>query len=244
MIHYIVGLDVATDPKKRFISLAKYNGNSLSLVWVSDGNDQPKLTDDVIHALRSGDKVLFALDAPLGWPASLGQELASHSAGSRLKYTPDEMFRRSTDRFIKEKINKQPLDVGADRIARTAYAALKIINELSAEIQVPILLAWSADIEKIGAIEVYPAATLIAHGRSASGYKGPDGRTARESILTWLAKSAEMSTELQTLLVSNDNALDSAICALAGQDFLLGNCYEPIDLALAKKEGWIWVKNM
>lgn len=44
------------------------------------------------------------------------------------------------------------------------------------------------------------------------------------------------------ILLSDDNALDSAICVLAGQDFLLGHCADPTDPALAKKEGWIWVR--
>lgn len=42
-------------------------------------------------------------------------------------------------------------------------------------------------------------------------------------------------------IVATDDALASVVCALAGYDFLNSKCYEPEDLELAKKEGWIWV---
>jgi predicted RNase H-like nuclease len=244
MASVIIGIDVATDPKKRYISFATFNEHKVSLDWVADGNDQPKLVADISQALKRNEKVLLALDAPLGWPAPLGQALTSHSAGNSLNHPPNDMFRRSTDRFIKEKINKQSLDVGADRIARTAHAALSFINEISKSIKAQIPLAWDISIETISAIEVYPAATLIVHGMIDRGYKGRDGEMARDAILSKLLETIVVSTDQRKLLLSNDNALDSVICVLAGQDFLHGSCYAPVDLALAKKEGWIWVKNM
>jgi hypothetical protein len=36
------------------------------------------------------------------------------------------MFRRTRDVFIPQKLKKTPLDVGANRIARSAYAALAV----------------------------------------------------------------------------------------------------------------------
>jgi hypothetical protein len=47
------------------------------------------------------------------------------------------MFRRTTDLFIQQKLKKTPLDVGADRIARTAYAALAILGTLRVELGMP-----------------------------------------------------------------------------------------------------------
>jgi hypothetical protein len=240
MDHTIVGVDVATDEKKRFISVASYRNNTITLKWVGDGNEKERLYSEIASLIRT-EKVLLALDAPLGWPAALSHILGNHAAGSRLDAHPDKMFRRATDDFIKEKIDKRPLDVGADRIARTAHAALSLLSELRTHIQKPIPLAWEVEFDSVTAIEVYPAATLIAHGRSASGYKGKEGRQARTEILSWLTKSMVVSADQRNLLLSNDNALDSALCVLAGRDFLLGNCYLPPDLDLAKKEGWIWV---
>ena len=39
-----------------------------------------------------------------------------------------------------------------------------------------------------------------------------------------------------------DDALDAPVCFIAWVDLLRGEVYEPADLALAKKESWIWVK--
>jgi hypothetical protein len=45
-------------------------------------------------------------------------------------------------------------------------------------------------------------------------------------------------------LESSDDALDAAICVLAGLDFLRGEVYKPKDFPLAKEEGWIWVREV
>ncbi|TXL04706.1 hypothetical protein BMR07_11825 [Methylococcaceae bacterium CS1] len=78
-----------------------------------------------------GSTQLLAIDAPLGWPVSLGQELFNHVAGGILNTEANTLFRRDTDRFIKEKTGKLPLDVGADRIARTAHTALQLLNTIT-----------------------------------------------------------------------------------------------------------------
>jgi hypothetical protein len=71
----------------------------------------------------SQDPVLIAIDAPLGWPKPLAETLINHSAGMPIETPANAMFRRITDVFIQTRLGKRPLDVGADRIARTAYAA-------------------------------------------------------------------------------------------------------------------------
>lgn len=60
----------------------------------------------------------------------MGQALNYHYAAEGVSIGPNDLFRRETYRFIKRNVGKQPLDVGADRIARTAHAALKVIEEL------------------------------------------------------------------------------------------------------------------
>jgi len=61
-------------------------------------------------------------------------------------------------------------------LARTAHEALCLLEELRYETGRPIELAWSHELAPgIHAIEVYPAATLIAHGMTAHGYKGARG---------------------------------------------------------------------
>jgi hypothetical protein len=63
---------------------------------------------------------LDAIDAPLGWPKPLAETLIDHRAGLPIETPANAMFRRTTDLFIQRKLKKTPLDVGADRIARTA----------------------------------------------------------------------------------------------------------------------------
>jgi hypothetical protein len=58
----------------------------------------------------------------------LAETLIIHRAGMSLETPADPMFRRTTDVFIQRTLKKTPLDVGADRIARTAYATLAILG--------------------------------------------------------------------------------------------------------------------
>ena len=76
------------------------------------------------------------------------------------------------------------LDVGADRIARTAYTALAILGKLRTELGIPIPLAWTpTDVLPVAAIEVYPAATLVAHQIRSTGYKKRDQTVERREIV-------------------------------------------------------------
>lgn len=72
----------------------------------------------------------------------MGAMLVGHEAGKPITVQANQFFRRRTDVYIKERLSQQPLDVGADRIARTAHRALMIIVELGAGFPQPIDLAW------------------------------------------------------------------------------------------------------
>jgi predicted RNase H-like nuclease len=165
----IIGIDCATDPKKVGIALADCDEGKCALVAVELGESQELLAQKIASWLPSSGPALLALDAPLGWPASLGPALVQHVAGELVGQNPNLLFRRGTDRFIKAEIGKQPLDVGADRIARTAQAALRLVGDIRELTGHPIPLAWSPEIpDGPAAIEVYPSATLTAYGLPAS----------------------------------------------------------------------------
>jgi hypothetical protein len=84
-------------------------------------------------------------------------------------------------------IDKQPLDVGADRIARTAHAALRLLQELRERTHMSIPLAWDRNFKpEVQAIEVYPAGSLKSYGIRHSGYKGNDGRANRAEIVQYI----------------------------------------------------------
>jgi predicted RNase H-like nuclease len=240
----VIGIDCATDPKKVGIALADCDEGRCALVAVELGESQELLARKIASWLPPSGPALLALDAPLGWPASLGPALVQHVAGEPLGQNPNLLFRRGTDRFVKEEIGKQSLDVGADRIARTAVAALRLVADVRKLTGHPIPLAWSREIPGPAAIEVYPAATLTAHGLRASGYKKPRDEKQRAEILQGLGERLEIPPELRDLPRSNADALDAAVCVLAGCDFIRGRALPPPDLDEAKREGWIWVSKM
>jgi len=123
---------------------------------------------------------------------------------------------------------------------------LELLHKLRARTGQEIPLAWKPSlISRACAIEVYPAATLLAHDIKAQGYKQKDAQNACQSLLGQLKGKLSLPSDPTSLkyLQSNADALDAAICILAGVDFLRGEVIEPTDLKLAKKEGWIWVRS-
>ena len=114
-----------------------------------------------------------------------------------------------TDVEIKQRLGKQPLEVGANLIARTAVAALMLLDEIRRSTWRPIPLAWAPkETERWRAIEVYPAATRIAHG-------APDIGGSLEGLDELLDCSAVLPA-----LAQSEDTVDAAVCALAAADFL------------------------
>lgn len=235
----IIGVDCATRDKKVGLACGRLSAGRVQVLDVRVGDRAGSVLEHLVKSCVRGEPTLLALDAPLGWPAALGAALAEHTAGSHIPVEPNSLFRRKTDACIKEKLGHQPLDVGADRIARTTHSALRILNELSKRLSTPIPLAWVPQITGIAAIEVYPAATLAAYNIAARSYKKPTEESAREAILQRLQKLITVQCSTDTLL-QNADGLDAVVCVLAGADFLRGDAYPPDDYALAAKEGWIW----
>jgi hypothetical protein len=167
---------------------------------------------------------------------------SDHFAGRPLSVLPDELFRRKTDRYIKDETGKTPLDVGADRIARTAYAALKPLGGIGNHIGKTIPMAWSPDFDDIAAIEVYPAATLKVLGIRSSGYKLKNQDGERSEMLKALSDWVKVG-EHASDLVENPDVLDAVVCVVAGMDFISGKAKHPPDKKLAEREGWIWVRS-
>ena len=237
----IIGIDCATDPKKVGLARVELQGSACALTHAEVGSSREGLVARIVEWLPTRGGALLALDAPLGWPAALGRTLVTHQAGTAVEPAPNEMFRRTTDRYVKQHSNKQPLDVGADRIARTAHNALTLLEEIRTRTGKTVPLAWSPAVEELAAIEVYPAATLCQHGLPESQYKKPDQGERRRDIVRGLKAKLEIPQPVSSALECNADVLDAAVCILAGVDFLSGRALPPTDLALAKEEGWIWI---
>jgi Protein of unknown function (DUF429) len=242
MTQCVIGIDCAVDPKSVAVASGLLSGDRLTLRDVKLCSSDCLPGPTAAQYARGRNDVLFTLDAPLGWPQALGPALSRHEAGRPLEPSANRLFRRETDGFIRKNIGKQSLDVGADRIARTAKDALDLLQSLGGYIGIPVELAWHESDRGPRAIEVYPAATLKAHGIRASKYKKPNEVDARRTILNSLRERMDIEGDGQILL-SSSHALDAAVCVLAGADFLRGLSFRPTDLLTSRKEGWIWVRD-
>lgn len=237
----IIGVDCATVPSRTGLARAVRTADGWHLLDVQTCSDAVRPEAVVANWLSDEPRSLLAVDAPLGWPAELGETLAPHNAGEALSVPPARMFRRATDRFVHERLHKKPLDVGADKIAHTAWAALRLLGELRGSTGHDLPLAWSAAAPSLPAvIEVYPAATLMSHRLPSTSYKAP-GSAARTAIQEFINRRLTTTGDVNALSVG-EHALDAVLCVVAGLDFLAGTCYEPEEKSVARREGWIWVK--
>ena len=238
----VIGIDCATDPKKIGISFGFYRNSEMTITNTIVSKDFTTMYRYLFDYINKNDDILIAMDAPLGWPSSMGHALYNHNAGDPIQIESNNMFRRETDRFIKRKIGKQSLDVGADRIARTAHSALNIIDEIRKHTNREVTLVWDeTDIRGVNLIEVYPAATLDCYNIVSKGYKESNKYDVRKVIIEALSNHIIIETN-RDMILHNADALDSVICLLAAKDFIMGNVLYPDNIELAKKEGWIWVK--
>jgi predicted nuclease with RNAse H fold len=237
----LLGIDVATVEAKVGLAFGEYGGDRIVLREAVAGTRARPPAAIVCEWLRGAPgPVLLAIDAPLGWPRSLASSLAAHRAGQSIPTHPNDMFRRTTDRFIHQTMGKLPLDVGADRIARTAHAALKLLGEIRERLDAPIPLAWTpTPFTGIAAIEVYPAATLVAHGTLSSRYKRVSQKPERRRILRDLEGRIRIGSCAE-LLEEKPDVLDAAVCLVAAADFLSGRAIAPKHREIAVREGWIW----
>lgn len=257
----IIGIDFSTDPKKTGFALGQYDRAECRILDAQSGTTQEEDIDLLHRWLGNESRALLAIDAPLGWPSSLGPALVKHRAGQVLTADPsllerghdlcdrNQLFSRRTDKVVWSNTRQKPMDVGADRIARTAHAALHFLQTVARGPSGSIPLAWDwTGIDEVSAIEVYPAATLAAHGLPHSGYKGPTNPGKRDEIIGKLRERQilrfEMGSDIRqdSAIRNDDNILDAVVCVLAGVDFLAGLAIGPGegDRDLANREGWIW----
>lgn len=234
----VIGIDCATDPKNVGLALCTITDGRPQLREVATGKTWLAIDEQV--AAWTTTPTLLALDAPLG------ESLHSHTAGAAFERTPNAMFRRSTDDAIAQRLGKRPLDVGSDRIARTAHVALSFLGRLRKRLDASIPLAWKpGQLEGVAVIEVYPAGTLAARNLPHSGYKGSKdaASTLRQQLTTAISPDLSVDEHASELMVATDHALDAVLCVSAGVDFLSGDGVPPSDLSLARQEGWIWVRS-
>jgi predicted RNase H-like nuclease len=241
----IIGIDCAVDENNIGVAVGDYTDGGCTITKLPVRKQGETIAQMVSDFIQQSERTLLALDAPLGWPSSMGKALIDHAAGSVIQVKPDTLFRRATDRFVKNHFGKQPLDVGADRIARTALAALDLLVHIRELKKSEIPLAWEPNLtEGVAVIEVYPAGSLTVYGFPATGYKKKNQKGVRQEILSCLRGCIQLHPDLDVGIAEKDaNTLDAIICVLAGTDFLAGKAKAPSPEMLedARKEGWIWI---
>lgn len=248
----LIGLDAASDPENFGYAIGRWTRGtvhieSTGVLGLSPCLDegavpQPDVSE-ILGVMRRSERGLVAVDAPLGWPMAMGSALATHQAGDFIAEARKEnFFRRRTDRLLRERGMGNPLEVGADRIARATHQALNVLHKLGSSMR-PVPLAWSVDFPEWAVIEVYPAATLKARGAPFSKYKRPSMRGVRLQIAHH-PDIASVLPQLSDRVDAIEHVFDACLCLLAAADFLLGEVAYPApdDLDAARKEGWIWCR--
>ena len=251
MITRIIGIDCATKPKKVGLALGVYKNERPIIQDVVLGSEaEPSIKEMVRNWIfEAGDiPTLLAMDAPLGWPVGMRSALNYHQAGNGVDVKPENMFSRMTDRIVKKETGKRPLEVGANLIARTAHAALRLLDDIRMVTGKEIPLKWDwKPWEGVQAIEVYPALTLRALGIEENKYKKEKG--SRKRIVKSLKKYVDYSdhvSQIEEDMENDDDLIDAVLCVLAGCDFLRGKCVTPNndEEKIVYLEGWIWFNSI
>lgn len=237
----LVGVDCATVPERTGIAMGRLHEDRLTLTAVHAPDRALDVEGIIAAALAGGGPAILALDAPLGWPTALGDALPGHHAGMPLAPLPAALFSRATDHAIRARLGKQPLEVGADRIARTAVAALGLLDRLRMRTgrSLPVAVTTGPAPEAV-VIEVYPAA-LVAAGPSRP--RGTAAVAAAKAALLAECFGADLAPHEATLAGSPD-VLDAALCVVAAADWIRGRAVPPPPglRETARREGWIWAR--
>lgn len=240
----IIGIDAAVASEKTGVAIALQTNDQWRLEDIRCGKRNQSIADLVLSLIDPTLPVLVAMDAPLGWPTPLRSALSTHRAGDPIDLDPRFDFARETDRFVREKVGLKPIDIGADRIARTAAAALGLIAELRKGLNQALpLIVTPAQATQGGVIEVYPAATLKQRNLPYRQYKKPEMTQVRREIATAISEELPFKLGIDCA-IDSDHCLDAAICVLAAIDFLAKQCHEPPRLDLLQTEGWIWFRSL
>lgn len=236
----VIGVDCATVAKEVGLARARFEDGRWRLLEARVASPVRSPAEVLVDWLRDEADTLLALDAPLGWPAALGPALARHLAGEAVAVPIAAMFQRATDHAVRARTGKRPLEVGADRIARTAWVTLALLEEVRGATGHAVPLAWERAVpDAPAAIEVYPAATLRVHGLPDRSYKDPHA-VPRAAIDAWLRSRLDVPADVD-LVAASGHVLDAVLCVAAGLDFLAGAAPGPYDPETARREGWIWV---
>lgn len=235
------GIDLAAEPRGTALSLITWGSVEAILTDLRTGLDDEAVADVAVGVDATG------IDCALGWPDEFRDFITAHARGDRLERGTTgggpgkgmawrrRLAYRETDRFVPERTGRWPLNVSTDRLGLTAMRCAELLDTLDRR---------GLDVDRSGAgrvVEVYPAATLRLWGFDTRAYKID---SARHIILLDDLRCRAPWLDLgdhATLLVSNDDPLDSPIACLATHAHALGRSHTlPAELRdQARREGWV-----
>lgn len=128
LFNIAIGIDWATQAKNIGLASGFFEDGRTRIDEVTIGSNDTGPGGTILKWTKQCKSILIALEAPLDWLVELGKALNIHEAGRPIMVEPNQLFHPEADRSIREKIGKQPLDIGSDRIARTAHAALLLLE--------------------------------------------------------------------------------------------------------------------
>lgn len=230
-----VGVDFAVAPERTVACVIEWASQQAIVQAPLRPVDDGRLKELIRDYERIG------LDVPLGWPEAFVNALAAHRRVAPwpiARGQEESFFFRATDRFLREHTGVVPLAVTADRIARTAARAARLLSDLAAE---------GCAIDRSGmtgrVVEVYPAAALRRWASRVYRYKGLDGKIERATLAEelfgrdWLT----FAPGCREIYATDEDSIDALVCSLVTRAHSKGLC-EPIpaqDLDCARIEGWI-----
>lgn len=243
----IFGIDCATKDNNIGYSIYDINANNFITVN-SQGDKQTAIISDIKRFIDK-HKILLCFDSPLGWPSSFAKNLIKHNAGEYININQDEFFRRETDVLCEYLLGKRLYEVSADKIARTTFKTLQMINTIKSTYS-NLQMLWSCNQSfELGYIEVYPRSWLISEFEpsniSIEKYKGSakENKLIRRTLITEIQKKGINLSTIQQQMIDSEHIFDSVLCCLNGLDFINNRCLDPsLIIDKAKKEGWIWFK--
>jgi hypothetical protein len=218
-----VGIDLASQPARTAACAVRWEEGGPRVETPEVGVDDARIAE----LLERADKL--GVDVPLGWPIPFAETVHEHR--HRREVTAHRLHQlrfRATDFAVHDRTGRWPLSVSSDLIAVPALRAARLF----------------AGHDRSGAdvlVEVYPAAALRIWGFSTRGYKGPRGGAARQTMLSALTGTLDLSEDAHGACVRSDHALDALVCALVARCAVVGLCdpVPPEQRAAAEVEGWI-----
>jgi predicted RNase H-like nuclease len=247
-----LGVDLAAQDRNTAICLVRWNANGARVLEARRDVSDDCILDLAEKAARGGRDHAVGVDAPFGWPRAFERAVAAWAGGGAWPEPreTDAVARRErartlrlrfTDRWIAERLRRDPLSVSTDKIAICAMRAAALLSAAAER-------DGGAPLDRVAGpwFEVYPAAARRQWKLPTVNDKAD--RTLREARLAAIealvgaaGTSLVFSGQTRERCVESDDVLDALLCAFVARAARLARTHRPPadpDGTIAR-EGWI-----